>query len=124
MKSNIIAIIIAGALIGGVLLLTGASDSAQRLPTLDNVKIIDGKQIIEIVARGGYSPRIIAAKADLPTVIKMKTNGTFDCSLALVIPSLDYQTQLPTTGVIDIDVPPQKSGTTMRGLCAMGMFSF
>ena len=114
----------AGALIGGVLLLTGASDSAQRLPTLDNVKIIDSKQIIEIVARGGYSPRIIAAKADLPTVIKMKTNGTFDCSLALVIPSLDYQTQLPTTGVIDIDVPPQKSGTTMRGLCAMGMFSF
>lgn len=88
------------------------------------VRIENGTQIIHIVARGGYSPRRITAQADLPTQIEMETKGTYDCSSWLTIPDLNYAKQLPSTGVTLIDVPPQSAGTTLVGLCSMGMYSF
>lgn len=91
---------------------------------LNNVSMVDGKQVIEIDAKGGYSPRISIAKADTSSVIKVNTKGTFDCSSSLVIPSLGYEKNLPMTGETLIDVPPQKAGTSLQGLCSMGMYSF
>lgn len=90
----------------------------------NNVSVVDGKQIVTITAKGGYSPRMTTAKADMPTTIKVVTRGTFDCSSALTIPSLSYQKNLPSTGETLIDVPPQSKGTTLKGLCSMGMYSF
>ena len=90
----------------------------------DNVSIVDGKQIISINAKGGYFPRMTIAKAGIPTVIKMNTRGTFDCSAALTIPNLSYRKVLPPSGETLIDVPPQQVGTSMRGLCGMGMYNF
>jgi plastocyanin domain-containing protein len=90
----------------------------------NNISIVDGKQIITIDAKGGYSPRVTTARADMPTIIKVATNGTFDCSSALTIPSLGYRTNLPPSGSTDVEVPPQKAGTTITGLCAMGMYNF
>jgi hypothetical protein len=60
----------------------------------------------------------------MPTLLKINTNGTFDCSSALSIPSLNYQKYLPATGETLIEVPPQESGTTLQGTCAMGMYNF
>ena len=90
----------------------------------NNVSVVDGKQIITINAKGGYSPRTTNAKADMPTVIKMETNGSFDCSSALSIPSLGYRNNLPPSGETLIDVLPQKAGTKLQGICAMGMYNF
>ena len=84
----------------------------------------DGVQIVRILARGGYNPRRITAKAGVPTVIEMETKGTYDCSSILVIPSLNYQKNLPPSGLTTIDVPPQRTGSVLKGLCGMGMFSF
>lgn len=81
-------------------------------------------QIIEIAAKGGYTPNMSVAKADTPTLIKIKSDSTFDCSAVLVIPALDYRTRLPMTGVTSINVPPQAAGTELTGLCAMGMYRF
>jgi len=89
-----------------------------------NVSFTNEKQVIIINAKGGYSPKVTTAKADTPTVIKIETNGTFDCSSTLVIPSLSYRTNLAPSEVKDIEVPPQKANTKLRGLCAMGMYSF
>lgn len=89
-----------------------------------NVTVVDGKQIITITAKGGYSPRITNAKADMPTVLKLDTRGTFDCSSAVTIPSLSYRANLPPSGQTSIDIPPQKDGTVMKGLCSMGMYNF
>jgi plastocyanin domain-containing protein len=89
-----------------------------------NITVTDGKQIVTITAKGGYSPKITVAKADMPTVIKMVTKGTFDCSGALSIPSLDYQKNLSPTGETLIDVPAQAKGTTLEGVCSMGMYNF
>ena len=92
--------------------------------TQTNVSVVGGSQIIEISAKGGYSPQNITAKADTATTLKIKTSGTFDCSSALTIPKLGYQTNLPPSGETVVDVPPQKAGSTLTGLCSMGMYSF
>ncbi len=100
----------------------GDADSGNQA-SVQNVSMVDGKQIIEVTARGGYSPRFSVAKAGVPTVIRMKTEGTFDCSSIFTLPSLGIREALPSSGVKDIDIPAQVSGTTLTGTCAMGMYS-
>jgi plastocyanin domain-containing protein len=122
-KPTIISIIIAILLIGGAVFFVGNKDGAQEEP-VNNVTVVDGKQIIEIHAKGGYFPNITTAKADLPTIIKVKTSGTFDCSSALTIPSIGYTTHLPVTGMTEVELPAQKVGSTLQGTCSMGMYNF
>jgi plastocyanin domain-containing protein len=126
MKATIISILVAVVMIGGVLMLTAGNKDAARagVQNENNVTIVDGKQVITIRAKGDYSPNITIAKADIPTVIKMATQATFDCTAALTIPTLGITKNLPPTGETEIEVPPQKAGTTVRGLCAMGMKNF
>lgn len=122
---TIIAIIIGGAFVVGAFMLsqdkTATPVDAQPLT---NVSVENGKQVVTISAKGGYLPRISEAKADTPTILRVDTNGTFDCSASLNIPSMNYQKNLPATGVTDIDIPPQKAGSTFEGLCGMGMYKF
>ncbi len=122
MKSIIASTIIAIALIAGALILGGGSTSKE--PSRDNVTVVGDTQIVSIGVRGGYSPRATLAKADIATVFRLTTQNTFDCSLAMTIPALGYRKNLPSSGVTDIPVPPQKSGTTLQGVCAMGMYAF
>ena len=131
MKINYIAIAVAVALVGGAIAFSGAgspgagaSQVTNDANNANNVSIVDGKQIIVITAKGGYSPRRTSAKAGIPTIIKMDTRGTFDCSSALAIPSIGYRNNLPPSGETAIEIPPQAVGTSMRGLCVMGMYNF
>lgn len=121
----LIIIVLAGL---SLLMLMGMFTLANRnsgeTGTNDNVKNIDQEQIITIKAKGGYYPRTTKAKANIPSIIRMDTNGTYDCSAALTIPAIDYNTFLPANGETDIKVPPQAPGTTIRGVCSMGMYSF
>ncbi len=89
-----------------------------------HVSVVDGKQVIEITAKGGYAPRVTVAKANTPTVINVQTNGTFDCSSALTVPASGYRTMLPSSGITPIEIPPQQPGTTIKGVCSMGMYNF
>ena len=122
------AIIIAGVLIGGAILLTNKGNSSTSTQTaveenIHNVSIVDGKQIIEIKAKGGYSPRVSTAKANMPTVLRFDTNGTFDCSASVRIPSMNLSKILPNSGTTDIDLGNPKLGT-LQGTCGMGMYPF
>lgn len=89
-----------------------------------NVRSNGKTQEITITAKGGYTPRKTYASANIPTVLTVKTNSTFDCSASLVIPSLGYRNNLPSSGEVQINIPPQKPGTSLKGLCSMGMYSF
>lgn len=127
MKPITLSILIAALLIGGAILLVrtpGPSTDSLPAETADNVRVVDGVQRISISAKGGYSPRITNAAAGVPTVIEMDTRGTFDCSSSLVIPSISYRNTLPPSGETVIEIPPQEPGTSMQGLCAMGMYNF
>jgi len=126
MKTILGGIISGVAFVGMVILLFGGfNDSGLTAATSgNNVSMVDGKQIVEISAKGGYSPRLSLAKAGVPTTLRVKTNGTFDCSGALVIPSINYSENLPMSGTTDIDLPVQSAGKTIQGFCAMGMYNF
>ena len=89
----------------------------------NNVSIIDGKQIIEITAKGGYLPVKSAAKAGIPTVLRVDTNGTFDCSSSVRIPNMQISKNLPAAGTTDIDLGNPKLGL-LQGTCSMGMYPF
>jgi plastocyanin domain-containing protein len=133
-KKNIIFAIIGIAVIGGIIILTNKKPESKvtyygnstnnTVMTSTNVNTEGEKQIIEITAKGGYSPDETIAKAGVPTIIRVKTNNTFDCSAALRIKSLGYSKNLPATGTTDIEVPAQVAGTTLKALCSMGMYNF
>lgn len=125
MNSTTISILVAVVLIGGAMFLTrerSDSDDGVNVPA-HNVSVVDGKQIIEIRAKGGYQPRKSVAKAGMPTILRFDTSGTFDCSSSVRIPSLDISKILPQTGTTDIEIGVAKVGT-LHGTCGMGMYPF
>ncbi len=123
MKATIISIIAAVVLIGGAFILTKGNNDNAPVVAAKNVSIVDGKQIIEISAKGGYQPRKSIAKAGIPTIIRFNTNGTFDCSSSVRIPSLNISKSLPQSGATDIDIGSGQLGT-LQGSCGMGMYLF
>ena len=113
----------AAILIGGALMLTRSGSNTLQVTNANNVSVIDGKQIIEINAKGGYQPRKSIAKVNIPTIIRFNTTGTFDCSASVRIPSLNISKLLPQSGVTDIDIGTGQLGT-LKGSCGMGMYPF
>lgn len=121
----IISFAITTVLIGWAFWVVGAKPSVDTgTPVAPTAVVVDGKQIIDITAKGGYSPRVVVAKAGVPTILRMTTSGTFDCSASVVIPKLSYQKFLPSTGTTEIEIPAEKAQGTLQGLCAMGMYNF
>lgn len=123
MKATIISVIVAAALIGGAFMLARSRGDTGQVANANNVSIVDGKQIIEINAKGGYQPRKSIAKVGIPTIIRFNTKGTFDCSSSVRIPSINISKSLPQVGSTDIDIGSGKLGT-LQGSCGMGMYPF
>lgn len=126
---------ILGILVGIALVLYGinffAQQKSQKVLTNNGsqssiqkpVEMIDGKQIIQIKAKGGYFPMEISAQAGVPTTLRVTTSSTFDCSAAIRVPSMDISEALPPTGETDIDLGTPQSGK-LAGTCGMGMYPF
>lgn len=125
-KQLFISLVLCALIIGGAIWFTSARPSANVSPDTNTltIPITDGKQIIDITAKGGYSPRQVNAKAGVPTILRVTTNGTFDCSASLVIPKLSYQKFLQPSGTEEITLPAEQVQGTLQGLCAMGMYNF
>jgi plastocyanin domain-containing protein len=125
MNKNTLGLIIGGIAIGivaAVLLVGGSSNSSQNTP-VNNVTVADGKQIIEINVKGGYQPQKSIAQSGIPTIIRFKTKGTFDCSSSLRIPTMNIFKMLPSSGNTDIDIGTQDV-SKLLGSCGMGMYRF
>jgi hypothetical protein len=84
----------------------------------------EAQQMIEVTASGGYSPRKIDAKADIPTILIMKSEGAYGCERAFNIPALKISEMLPENGQTQFDLGIQAKGTKLLGVCSMGMYSF
>lgn len=126
MKKNIALIILVLVFIGGIILLTrdGSKPETTTTEPSTNVTMVGDRQIVEITAKGGYSPRVTIAQANIPTIIRVITDGTYDCSAALTIPSIKSRTFLPPSGETDITIAAHAPGDTIQGVCTMGMYSF
>lgn len=93
--------------------------------SLGTSQIVDGKQVIDLTATfSGYSPAIIEARANTDTVLKVSTKNAFGCANALTIPQLDVYHNLKPSDITEIQIGSQEPGTTIEGLCSMGMHRF
>lgn len=124
-KLTTAAIVVAAILLGAALFANGRSAPVQSGATNEgsNVALVDGNQIITIDAKGGYLPKRTTAKAGIPTILKMNTSGTFDCSSTVRIPSMGVSKNLPPSGSTEIDLGSPAAGP-LQGVCVMGMYSF
>ena len=84
----------------------------------------DGTQNLAVLARRGYFPVTLLGKAEVPTVLRIYTDKTYDCSRAFLLPDLKKRVVLPVKGVTAFTLPPQKKGSTLFGTCGMGMYTF
>lgn len=123
--NKIVSIVLVATLIVGIVLLLQSQKNGESpdVRSAQNIEIRDGVQYVTINAKGGYSPKISDASANIPTKLIIKTNGTYDCSASLVIRSIGYQKILPQTGeeIIDLGIPQIGK---LQGLCSMGMYNF
>lgn len=125
MKKPATIILTFGLLVALAIIFVGSSNQSEEpLGNQNNVEVKDGVQYVTINARGGYSPQNSVAQSGIPTKLVVKTSGTFDCSLSLVIRSIGFQKILEQTGeeIIDIGIP--KAGEPLLGVCSMGMYNF
>ena len=122
---NFAILVISLAVIAGGLFWLGSRSRGTEDPTVGSaaVTIVDGRQVIDITAKGGYTPRKVMAQAGLPTTLRVSTNGSYDCSTSLVIPQLNYNKYLQPTGVEEIPITAEQAKGKLRGLCSMGMYS-
>ncbi len=120
-----LSVIISAVLIGVAILFVGNPSAVPAAGFFggNNVNVIDGKQIVEVWAKGGYYPQKSIAKVGIPTIIRFNTSGTYDCSASVLIPSLGISEFLSPSGVTDIDLGSLES-KTIQGTCGMGMYSF
>lgn len=119
----VISIAVSAVLVGWALWSVSLSPQTES-DTAVQATVEEGRQFIDISARGGYFPRVVVAKAGVPTTLRVTTKGTFDCSSSLVIPKLSYRKFLPASGTEDIEIPAEKAQGTIQGLCSMGMYNF
>lgn len=119
-----ISIILAGVAVSALIFFSDSgSSNGNVVPSLGNAFIQGGKQTIDLSAKGGFTPEKTIAKAGIPTVLRITTAGTFDCSSVISIPELRITKNLPNTGVTEIDLGNRPPGI-LYGSCGMGMYPF
>ena len=120
----VISITIFAVLAAAFMLLKSNSDPSKSPGDSSTVEQSGDKQVINLKAKGGYTPRNILAKANTPSVLKISTSSTYDCSSDIRISSLNFSKLLPATGLTEVEIPAQSAGAQIKGTCSMGMYSF
>ncbi len=127
----IIASIVLVVAIGGVLYTVGSKSNTGNSvrgelgadSDIKHVYMENGVQVVELFAKGGYRPEVTVASSGVPTILRFKTQGSFDCSTSVVISELDVRRTLPLTGTTDIELGTRTEGS-LSGSCSMGMYHF
>ncbi len=121
---NKILIIIAISISLFIILVVALKSKPEKIQEVSsNVTIDSGKQIIHIISKpGGYSPRVVYAKAGVPTVLEIESQNSYGCERAFRVPSLKISQELPTDGktTFDFGIPSKD----ITGTCSMGMYTF
>jgi plastocyanin domain-containing protein len=126
MKSNILAVTLSFALIGGALAWTQYAPRVEAQASLPSAVTVDsnGIQHVTLIAKSGYHPKEITVRAGIPTKLTLLTDNTFDCSSSVTIPALTYKTQLPPTGTTTVALGTRTAGEEITGGCSMSMYGF
>jgi sulfite exporter TauE/SafE len=102
----------------------GAAPIQEPLPgAMSDTSTIPQQSLTIEVTDYGYEPNWLAAAAGQPLELKLVTQNSYSCGRVFVIPVLNYETVLPETGIITLNLPPQPAGTKLYFTCGMGMYS-
>lgn len=71
----------------------------------------------------GYFPRTLYAIAGGDVTMDIVTDGVSSCARDFVIPAMGYETLLPSTGTVTVNIPAQPAGTVLPFTCSMGMYT-
>lgn len=123
-KFALLGLIILAILVLLALLISNPPVVAEKNNIGKPVAELNGKQLISITAKAGFTPNSFEVAADKSTILRVSTKNTFDCTSTISIPILGINKTLPFSGVTDIELPPQTMGSTLTGTCSMGMYSF
>jgi sulfite exporter TauE/SafE len=128
----IVLLVLGLASVNSGLSLVGSPLSAQNLaralfpppPTANQISSsTPGNTLLLSASNRGYSPQRLVAKAGEPILLNIVTDNTFSCARDLVIPAIGFETLLPQTGTVPVNIPAQVAGTVMRFSCSMGMYT-
>ncbi len=106
----------------GIIFFVITSDNSGTVAGTSFVK--DGTQEATIKVKAGYTPNEITLKAGIPSVVKFETKNTYDCSLQLNIPKINFSRTLPSTGSTEVEIASQEAGSEITGSCGMRMYGF
>lgn len=99
-------------------ILFGANDTNS-----DSVKIVNGKQEVEIIAtNSGYKTSTKNIKLGVPVKLKITSKNVQSCARNFIIPSLNINKMLPSSGTEIIEFTPSKEGL-LNFSCGMGMYT-
>lgn len=86
-----------------------------------NVKLVDGKQLVEMKVVGlSYDPDSFTIKKNIPVEWKIDGSRAQGCSQVMLIPDLGISEYLSPRGITTIDFTAEKAGR-LRFMCGMGM---
>lgn len=102
---------------------TGSACPVDSKGSAAEPEVVNGVQAvtINITDDEGYTPNEIRIKKGVPVKVTLRTQKTYGCARALVIPSLNIQKILPQTGEETFEFTPDKKGT-IDFSCSMGMY--
>lgn len=92
--------------------------------SINDIVVENGKQVLKLTATSTFSPNVINAKANIPTILRVDAKNVAGCTTTLNIAKLNISQQLLGKDKVDIEIPPQTVGTNLIGLCSMGMNRF
>nr|WP_237534618.1 sulfite exporter TauE/SafE family protein [Streptomyces sp. SID3343] len=95
---------------------TGAVDHSAASTGPDGVQ-----RVLVRVGDQGYHPARALARADVPTVLILRTRDTSGCTRGFVLPARGVQRVLPVSGETRIDLGTPHVGT-ITWTCSMGMY--
>ena len=80
-----------------------------------------GRQIVEVIVRGGYRPSAIVARAGMPLRLVFRRDDDDACTERVVFSAPRLDRRLAHTGTTTIDLPAQPPGE-VRFTCGMGRY--
>jgi plastocyanin domain-containing protein len=115
--TNIVALLIGPALIGGVAwFFWGPRKSGVRAAVTSS-----GYQEAMILVKGGYTPDVIIVQHGKPVRFHFRREETAACSEMVIFNDFGKSAQLPTGETVPVEFLPEKPGE-YEFSCQMGMF--
>lgn len=84
-------------------------------------KVIEGKQVFDIVVKGVYSPSVIKAKVGVPVRINFKREESTECSRYVNFSDFKIRKELPEGQTVSIEFTPERKGE-FTFTCDMSMY--